>query len=181
MSTKNPTYGYGHKPLTPAQQKLVAENIGLCYAMLRQYSSIPADRWDEVLAEAALPGLINAARSFDPAKGKFTSLACHAIIHHIRRAWRTGQTHTERFRQWGLNDGNSADIAEPAKDGEDPTAAQDVGVLLARLSPQLRMIVEFRHLSGLKYKEIGELMGCTAQNARRVLGQAMKELREMAR
>jgi RNA polymerase sigma factor (sigma-70 family) len=181
MSTRNPTYGFGTDPLTPDQQKLVAENVGLCYAMLRQYSSIPADRWDEVLAEAALPGLINAARSFDPAKGKFTTLACHAIVRHIRRAWRKAANHDLRWRQWGLNDGNSADIVEPTKEGQDSTAAYDVGVMLGKLTPKLRMVVEFRHLAGLKYREIAALMGRSPNNVCLLEREAMRRLRKMAR
>ena len=181
MSTKNPTYGYGHKPLTPAQAKLVADNIGLCYAMLRQYSSIPADRWDEVIAEAALPGLIGAARRFDPAKGKFATLACHAIIHHIHTTWRRQMTHSNRWHQWAeAEKGGPAELVQATKEGENPTAADDLKVLLACLPAKMRMVVELKYLSGLQHREIAELMGCALVDSYRLFAEGMRRLRKRA-
>src|SRR5207245_1229788 len=74
-------------PLTDAQRSLVAENLGLVGFALRR---APAGRRHaEALRDAALDGLISAARAFDPARGlRFGTLAIRSIRDAVSAAIR---------------------------------------------------------------------------------------------
>jgi DNA-directed RNA polymerase specialized sigma subunit len=73
--------------MTPEQEALVLDNLKLVHYMVNSYSrgrSIPPNVREELDDEAQL-ALVEAAVSYDPGKGKFSSWACLMITQHITK------------------------------------------------------------------------------------------------
>jgi RNA polymerase sigma factor (sigma-70 family) len=162
------TYGYGKTRLTDEQSKLVADNLRLCYNMMKRYSTIPPELWDEMIAEAALPGLMRAARNFDPNNGaKFSTFACWCIRKEINRHYTKGQTYAHRFQQvfGDFDDDNGYSIeslvderrqANPDLDNETKAHVLD---LLKHIHGVQRQVIELRYFHGMTLREIGLIFG----------------------
>jgi len=171
-----PSYDFGKKRLTKRQAAMVKDNLGLCYMMMTKNTRIPHWQLDEKLAEVALPGLIRATRSYDPAKGSFATYACWAIrtsiISYYRKLKREAQKATVR---------RIDDMPILADTQSLPPArllSKEAGQILARLSPRSRLIMELRHYNKLTYREIGERVGMSLQGVRSAERAILKRLRE---
>lgn len=173
MPTKSPTYGYGREPLTEAQKKLVEDNIGLCYSMMKRHSKIPYDQWDEMLAEVVLSGLISAARKFDPSRGKFSTLACIAIRQRLWNHWSRAKKYPEPI---DMNDHRDTATA-PDRPCAAPDAAMDAERLMGRLTEMERMVILLRFWDGLTLCQIGVLIGRTGENVRNIQDRAFAKMR----
>lgn len=71
-------------PLTPAQQKIVADNLGLTYTFAKQYH-VPYHFRDD-LVQAATLGLMVAAQEYTPARGTFSTFAYFCMRSEIHFA-----------------------------------------------------------------------------------------------
>ena len=65
---KLPPSKEGGGPLTPAQARLINDNLGLAVAIAADYKNIPGVELADVVSTAKT-GLFKAARHFDPARG----------------------------------------------------------------------------------------------------------------
>ena len=89
------------RPLTPSQQQLVRENMGLVAVHLKR--RLPnernrpdgADRWDELFQDGCV-GLIRAAETFDPCRG--VPFAAHALENIQRAVDRSARRGTSSVR-----------------------------------------------------------------------------------
>ena len=162
-------------PLTPEQQQLAADNEKLIWFFLNKYAS-GSD--PQELYGVAAEGLIRAAATYDPARGKFST---HAM-YHMRSAVDFDQSCAKRKKRSGklvlhMDDVDAVDPNEeynaetcgvaPLRDRPclslDETGA-DVERFLRSLPARDRELVRMR-ISGYTIKEIGDTFGITIQAA----------------
>ena len=162
-------------PLTPEQQQLAADNEKLIWFFLRKYAS-GSD--PQELYGVAAEGLIRAAATYDPARGKFST---HAM-YHMRGAVGFNQCCAKRKKRSGklvlhMDDVDAVDPNEEynaetcgvaqLKDRPclslDETGA-DVERFLRSLPARDRELVRMR-IVGYTIKEIGDIFGITIQAA----------------
>lgn len=162
-------------PLTPEQQQLAADNEKLIWFFLRKYAS----RSDpQELYGVAAEGLIRAAATYDPARGKFST---HAM-YHMRSAVGFDQRCAKRKKRSGklVLHMDDVDAVDPNKECNvkmcgvvplqdrpclslDETGA-DVERFLRSLPARDRELVRMR-IGGDTLKEIGDTFGITIQAA----------------
>ncbi len=162
-------------PLTPEQQRLAADNERLIWFFLKRYAS----RSDpQELYGAAAEGLLRAAATYDPARGKFSTYA----MHHMRSAVGYEQRYANRKMRSGkpVLHMDSVDVIDPSEELNvqmhgsvqprdrpclplDETGA-DVERFLRSLSARNLAFVRMR-MNGFTLKEIGEAFGFTPQAA----------------
>ena len=162
-------------PLTPEQQQLAADNEKLIWFFLRKYAS-GSD--PQELYGVAAEGLIRAAATYDPARGKFST---HAM-YHMRSAVDFDQRCAKRKKRSGkpvlhmddvdVIDQNKECNAKmcdvvPLRDRPclslDETGV-DVERFLRSLPARDRELVRMR-IGGDTLKEIGDTFGITIQAA----------------
>ena len=162
-------------PLTPEQQQLAADNEKLIWFFLKKYAS-GSD--PQELYGVAAEGLIRAAATYDPARGKFST---HAM-YHMRSAVDFDQRCAKRKKRSGklvlhMDDVDAVDPNEEynaetcgvaqLKDRPclslDETGA-DVERFLRSLPARDRELVRMR-IVGYTIKEIGDTFGITIQAA----------------
>lgn len=162
-------------PLTPEQQQLAADNEKLIWFFLKKYAS----RSDpQELYGPAAEGLLRAAATYDPARGKFST---HAM-HHMRSAVGYDQRYAKRKKRSGKPVLHMDDVDAVDPNGEwnvqmygvaqlrdrpclslDETGA-DVERFLRSLSARDRELIRMR-VGGDTLKEIGDTFGFTIQAA----------------
>ena len=162
-------------PLTPEQQQLAADNEKLIWFFLNKYAS----RSDpQELYGVAAEGLIRAAATYDPARGKFST---HAM-YQMRIAVGSNQRCAKRKKRSGklVLHMDDVDAVDPNKECNekmcgvvplrdrpclslDETGA-DVERFLRSLPARDRELVRMR-IVGYTIKEIGDTFGITIQAA----------------
>lgn len=162
-------------PLTPEQQQLAADNEKLIWFFLKKYAS----RSDpQELYGVAAEGLIRAAATYDPARGKFST---HAM-YHMRSAVGSDQRCAKRKKRSGklVLHMDDVDAVDPNKEcnakmcGVVPLrdrpclsldeTGTDVERFLRSLPARDRELVRMR-VGGDTLKEIGDTFGITIQAA----------------
>ena len=162
-------------PLTPEQQQLAADNEKLIWFFLKKYAS-GSD--PQELYGVAAEGLIRAAATYDPARGKFST---HAM-YHMRGAVGFNQCCAKRKKRSGklVLHMDDVDAVDPNKECNakmcdvaplrdrpclslDETGA-DVERFLRSLPARDRELVRMR-IVGYTIKEIGDTFGITIQAA----------------
>ena len=162
-------------PLTPEQQQLAADNEKLIWFFLKKYAS----RSDpQELYGVAAEGLIRAAATYDPARGKFST---HAM-YHMRSAVVSNRRCAKRKKRSGklVLHMDDVDVIDQNKECNakmygvvplqdrpclslDETGA-DVERFLRSLPARDREFVRMR-IGGDTLKEIGDTFGITIQAA----------------
>lgn len=162
-------------PLTPEQQQLAADNEKLIWFFLKKY--IPRSDPQELYGVAA-EGLIRAAATYDPARGKFST---HAM-YQMRSAVDLDQRYAKRKKRSGklVLHMDDVDAVDPNKEcnakmrGVVPLqdrpclsldeTGTDVERFLRSLPARDRELVRMR-IGGDTLKEIGDTFGITIQAA----------------
>ena len=162
-------------PLTPEQQQLAADNERLIYLAIRRYA--PNEDADELYGYAA-EGLLRAASTYDPTRGKFSTHAMWCMRsavgfnHHCaKRKKRSGKLvlHMDDVDAVDQNKECNAKMCgvAPLRDRPclslDETGA-DVERFLRSLHARDRELVRMR-IGGYTIKEIGDTFGITIQAA----------------
>lgn len=160
---------------------MVVENRGLIFAALKQ-CGIPFELRDDCVSEFGYRVMLRCARSFDPAKGMFSTLVFKAMSQAVRQ-WRAK---TARLAaQMPL-------VSIDAQDGQwtHPAALDDnlrrlergeaVRQLLAAINPRRRRAVVMRYCAGMKLAEIARRLGVTNEWARQLVNRGLRELRRLA-
>ena len=154
-------------PLTPEQQQLAADNEKLIWFFLKKYAS----RSDpQELYGVAAEGLIRAAATYDPARGKFST---HAMYHMrcAKRKKRSGKLVLHMDDVDAVDPNKECNVkmcgVVPLQDRPclslDETGA-DVERFLRSLPARDRELVRMR-VGGDTLKEIGDTFGITIQAA----------------
>jgi RNA polymerase sigma factor (sigma-70 family) len=140
----------GMRGAEPAEVKLFRENMGLAHKIAQDFSN--AGERDD-LHQEALIALTKAARTYDPAKGKFSSYAGAVIRNHmigvfrVRGNDRAVSLQAEQFGDGAatMEDVTPDDTAEsPAVSAQRREAVGEVRAAVAALPPDLRSIMEQR-------------------------------------
>lgn len=162
-------------PLTPEQQQLAADNERLIYLAIRRYA--PNEDADELYGYAA-EGLLRAASTYDPTRGKFSTHAMWCMRSAVgfnqlcaKRKKRSGKLvlHMDDVDVIDQNKECNAKMCDvvPLKDRPclslDETGA-DVERFLRSLPARDRELVRMR-IGGYTIKEIGDTFGITIQAA----------------
>lgn len=162
-------------PLTPEQQQLAADNEKLIWFFLKKYAS-GSD--PQELYGVAAEGLIRAAATYDPARGKFSTHAMYQMRSAVdfdqscaKRKKRSGKLvlHMDDDDAFDPNEEYNAQMCGAAllKDRPclslDETGA-DVERFLRSLPARDRELVRMR-IGGYTIKEIGDTFGITIQAA----------------
>ena len=165
-------------PLTPEQQQLAADNEKLIWFFLKKYAS-GSD--PQELYGVAAEGLIRAAATYDPARGKFST---HAM-YQMRSAVGFDQRCAKRKKRSGkpvlhMDDVDVVDLIDPNRECNDrmygvvqlrdrpclslDETGADVERFLRSLPARDRELVRMR-IVGYTIKEIGDTFGITIQAA----------------
>lgn len=163
-------------PLTPEQQQLAADNERLIHLAIRRYA--PNEDADELYGHAA-EGLLRAASTYDPTRGKFSTHAMwyirSEIAHHKKYAQqrkRSGMLvlytddNDTAFDSAGKYDHTQRGAVKPKdrphKDFDD--SAADISRFLDCLTPVQRQTVCLR-MAGYTYADIAKMRGVKPQAA----------------
>jgi RNA polymerase sigma-70 factor (ECF subfamily) len=148
-----------------AWAELVAGQQRRVYALCYRFTSSSHDAED--LTQDVFIKLYGNLRSFDPAKGSFstwiTTLTRNLLVDHFRRS---RQQRVTDSLDAGWDQGSEAPRAEPIVDSRTTPlqhAVQNqleylVQNALAKVSPELREAVILRDLQDMDYKEIAEVL-----------------------
>ncbi len=157
--------------LTDAQSRLAADNVKLAYYLARKFESLAPDLRREDVDDAAIDGLILAARAFDPARcSKFSALANRCIRHSILAS---GHRANARCRR---PDRPVCSIDDDDYKGEMPLAPEvdladdgpDFRSMVLHLEPREREVLTARFRDGRKLWEVGGRLGVTRERARQI-------------
>ena len=162
-------------PLTPEQQQLAADNEKLIYLAIRRYA--PNEDADELYGYAA-EGLLRAASTYDPTRGKFSTHAMWCMRSAVnlnqscaKRKKRSGKLvlHMDDVDAIDPNEEYNAEMCGVALLRDRPCLSLDeTGVDVERFLRSLpardRELVRMR-IGGYTLKEIGDTFGITIQAA----------------
>lgn len=163
-------------PLTPEQQQLAADNERLIHLAIRRYA--PNEDADELYGHVA-EGLLRAASTYDPTRGKFSTHAMWCmrgeIAHrkqYAQQCKRSGMLtlymddNDTAFDSAGKYDytqrGTVKAKDRPHKDFDD--SAADISRFLDGLTPVQRQTVCLR-MAGYTYADIADIRGVKPQAA----------------
>jgi RNA polymerase sigma factor (sigma-70 family) len=73
----------------------------------------------------------------------------------------------------------AADLEPPAADGTPEPADRDLWEAVRRLPPRQRAAVTLRYVNDLAYAEVGRVIGCSEEAARRSAFEGLRRLREV--
>ena len=151
--------------------------LGLCRAMLG----------DPALAEdAAQESFLNAYRSLGDFRGgaAFSTwlyrIATNRCLDHIRRRARRAEESLDALiESAGPDIERMLDAGQPARD---PVEDADLAArVLARLSPDYRLILTLREVQGLSYDELADALECSLDAVKARLRRARAALQEEVR
>lgn len=162
-------------PLTPEQQQLAADNEKLIWFFLKKYAS-GSD--PQELYGVAAEGLIRAAATYDPARGKFSTHAMYQMRSAVdfdqscaKRKKRSGKPvlHMDDVDAVDPNEEYNAETCGVAQLKDRPCLSldetgADVERFLRSLPARDRELVRMR-ICGYTIKEIGDTFGITIQAA----------------
>lgn len=162
-------------PLTPEQQQLAADNEKLIWFFLKKYAS-GSD--PQELYGVAAEGLIRAAATYDPARGKFSTHAMYQMRSAVdfdqscaKRKKRSGKLvlHMDDVDAVDPNEEYNAETCGVAQLKDRPCLSldetgADVERFLRSLHARDRELVRMR-ICGYTIKEIGGTFGITFQAA----------------
>lgn len=183
-------------PLTPEQQQLVADNLGLARKAawdLRRMAAKVQMPMDDTISEGYI-GLCAAARTYDPAKGEYGGYGYYAARCYILRAFQKyglirPPTHSNQYYEQPRYVSLDAPTHE-REDGykriinlempaEDIDGEIDLKAILDSLTPKKREIVEMR-MQGASYRIIAEKHGVCHEAIRQQLGRIRMKLEKEA-
>lgn len=172
------------KKLTPEQEQLVVDNMGLVYHCVsrgRRYRG----RYDEFddLVQEGMVALCKAAKTYQEIKGRFTSYACACIENQIgmfARKRMTERRHTAESLDVRFGDGEESFTMEGIADIERVEDAY--GAILLReavgaLDGRKRRIMML-YMAGFRQVEIAEKLGISQSYVSRIISACQREIAE---
>ena len=179
--------------LTPEQQQLVLDNMGIAYMLVNRLWHIPlvkksGEKSD--LEQEALLALCRCAAtpSFDPTKSKFCTYAGRAVRQSIldyavKKALipvppcALKIPHLEGDAKKVRRIGQFVDRWDTPCPEEDPILAGDIESCLRRLDSRSARMIRERYWEGRKMSDIGEEEGVSRERVRQIIKNGQEELR----
>ena len=143
----------------------------------------------EDLAQETFARLFARRKSYEPA-GKFSTflwrIALNICYDELRKIKRRGELSLD-----GIDDDSAGDLRSPTFDGRpaDDSApdsqlveherAEAVRRALGQLTEPYRVVVVLRHYEGLKFREIGELLGIPEGTVKSRMAEALNQLNRL--
>lgn len=160
-----------------------AEHIGLAHRAIRCMGIPKGHRDYDDMLQDGLVGIVRAAKTYDHARGKWSTYAVTAARNEINRV--RGPEYRRRIRGTArvvFRDIDRLEMKAPHlfSDGQDFDAAEvlDVRELLARhATPRMAKAAELLLRRGMSLQEAAREMGCSSQN----VGKLMKRLSQIVR
>lgn len=159
--------------LTDERRKLIEENIDLVWYVCHKIKDRLKDAEMDDIFQYGCLGLINAARTYNPEKGKFSTYAVRGIQMYLTGYAKHQLTITEKFNRRAIRldkyIGKDDDICSisvldmfPVIDDYD-LYVQDIMRIVQTMHPSYRKIVDLL-MQGESQAEIARIMQCTKQN-----------------
>lgn len=155
-----------------------------------------ANDWDmDDLTQEAYLGMRRAERRFDPARGTFTTYA-RSWIRQNAMLWRDAMAYpvriprTDRPEAGEIRDAHQRSLDEPVStdgptlmelmpSGEvDPAVRIDVELLMARLPPRDRRVIELRYLLDWPVERVARELGLQPQSVHKAIRRSLARMRE---
>lgn len=172
---------------------LVLANKGLALYILKKCRQ----KWMAVrrleaedAVQAALLGLCEAARAYDPSRGGFAGFAAKCIISALTAASQTAgavrvpwqrrkrpANLLAQFRAASVGQFDYDREPEPERPDEPAELLEPLRDALPRLSDRQRDVLNLRYRDGLTLAEAGERLGVTRERVRQIEAGALRELR----
>jgi RNA polymerase sigma-B factor len=171
---------------------LALENLAFGHYMVNKTG---ANEWDhDELVQESYLGMRRAAKRFDPARGTFTTYT-RAWIRQNMGLWRDAMSYPVRLPRSeaavALRDSlYDAPLDEPiTPDGRtlaevvpsrevDPAVNLDVQLLMARLSPRDRRVIELRYLLDWPVERVAREMGLQPKGVHKAIRRSLARMRE---
>lgn len=165
-------------PLDDAQSKLVADNLGVAYFLALRFGRNRPNLKQE-FEDAAIDGLIDAARSYNPARGlAFGTLAGKCIRNRIiyRIKYLNIGVRRPELPILSLDHGDGDTCVLAVEDPGIVDDGPDYEAMIAPLDDREKVIMRGRSRDGLTLQAIGDHLGITRERVRQIEGQALRKL-----
>ena len=169
--------------MTEEKERLVLDNLRLAEYMAQKYKSTGID-FDE-LTSISYMGLVKAANSYQPERGKFSTLACQIIYRDImycirkrKRSIHCISLDSERCNR----DGDFYSLQE-SLGTEDPDIQRldNTGLyddMMSCLNRKERIAIELVVIHGEKQRTAAEKMGISQEYVSRLRSKGLRKMRE---
>lgn len=170
------------KQLTEEQRKMVEDNYGLAiYYAKKHWNGINPSVLDEYISDARF-ALVEAAMTYDPAKGFFRNRLFWLSLRNMNRTTRQIRGRSKLRKSFSLESALDSGADELDRNlQQEPNTAIDEFVPLVhkaiqRLSPRNRQIVIDYFYEGMTMKQIGDKIGRTRERVRQILEESKSQL-----
>ena len=132
------------------------------------------DRDPEDIAQDALLKAITRLDRFDPARGSMEGWLWRIVSNTAKDAIRRARVRALLTERLGRSEPAVVDLEDVAVER---LAAGELLDALARLSPRDRQLLGLRFVADLDTASVGQIVGLSAESARRAIGRALDRLR----
>lgn len=169
--------------MTEEKERLIVDNLRLAGYMAQKYKSTGID-FDELVSIGYM-GLVKAANSYQPERGKFSTLACQTIYRDIMQCIRKRKRsiHCLSLDSEHINrDGDSYSLLESIG-AEDPDIQRldNTGLyedMMHSLNRKERIAIELVVVYGEKQRTAAEKMGVSQEYVSRLRSKGLRKMRE---
>lgn len=170
--------------MTEEKERLVLDNLRLAGYMAQKYKSTGID-FDELISISYM-GLVKAANSYQPERGKFSSLACQTIYRDIMYCIRKRKHSIHCISldaEYQNRDGDSYPLQEHLG-AEDPGIRRldNTGLyddMMSCLNRKERLAIELVVVHGEKQRTAAEQMGVSQEYVSRLRSKGIEKMRKV--
>lgn len=158
--------------------RITAERLCALYSLkVARFASIAAgnDADADDIAQDALLKAIGALESFDPERGSMDAWLWRIVANTARDATRRARVRT-LFAERLAREAPVIDVEDAAVER---AMSADVYAAMARLGPRDRELLALRFGSDLSTKGVGDIVGLSAESARKAISRALDRLRAL--
>lgn len=160
-----------------SSERITAEELCARYAAkVSRFAALTASSRDEAedIAQDALLKAVRALDRYDPSRASLDGWLWRIVANTARDATRRERVRAAVVERLGLDHPRSASVEDEAIAH---LSTAEVLSAVRRLGPRDRELLALRFGSGLDTAEVGEVMGLSAETARRAIGRALERAR----